>query len=38
MYQDLGLSDDGIFYYDFLEAIQWLAITTVTSHKDEETL
>lgn len=38
MYRDLGLADDGVFYYEFLEAIQWLALVTVTSQKDEESL
>lgn len=38
LYRDLCLPDDGVFYYEFLEAIQWLALVTVNSQKDEDEL
>jgi hypothetical protein len=32
------LPEEGVYYYEFIEAIQWLAMALVVSDKDEENL
>ena len=35
MFEELNFSEEGIFYYEFIEAIQWLALALVSSDKDD---
>lgn len=34
LFEELGLSEEGIFYYEFIEAIQWLSLAIVGSDRD----
>ena len=34
LFLELNFSEDGIFYYEFIEAIQWLSLVVVSSDKD----
>ena len=35
-FTDLKLREEGLYYYEFLEALQWLALATITSNSEEE--
>ena len=35
-YLELKLSEDGLFYYSFIELLQWLALAIVSYEKEEE--
>ena len=35
-FNQLKLRDDAVFYYEFLNIVQWLAITSVASEKEPE--
>jgi len=37
-FNELKLKEDGIFYYEFLTVIQWLAMATISSEKEEQEL
>lgn len=35
MFGELDLPEEGLYYYEFVEAIQWLAMALVESSKDD---
>lgn len=37
-FNDLRLREDGVFYYEFLSIIQWLAMAIITTDKEGEDL
>lgn len=35
-FNQLKLREEGLFYYDFLGVLQWLALATISSQKEED--